>query len=390
MNTSVKGQQEINIGLIGLGAIGKVHAACYSMLQKHFPDYQIIPHIRTVLEPFISSNDEIFQTIGNPTLVNDLEDFFNQKYDLVDICTPNFLHKSQVMRAVEASQNVYCEKPLAKNLEEAIEITRCSLEKKVFSNTSFVYRYLPAFAQMKSIIAAGGIGEVMNFRAQMVISSYVNPEQPISWRLKRAISGGGVLVDLGVHMIDLARFFFGEADWVQCETRTFIKQRPQNPKEAELDGLVDVDDWAVCTLGMQNNAVGVIEVTRVAGGMGRSANFEVYGREGTLIGNLQEPGNVRFFSRKKNEWNNGQGNYPDAPGIRPNKQVWVESDGSLNNLTRLHLASITDMLLCLRDGKTPMNNFESALATQKVMEMAYRSADANGKRISLKENGDHA
>ncbi|HAF61556.1 MAG TPA: hypothetical protein DCK95_04445 [Anaerolineaceae bacterium] len=387
MDATSKAKNKIKVGLIGLGAIGKVHTQCYSMFQKYFPNHNINLQIVNVLEPSINASDKIFQEIGNPELVNNLEDFFKQKYDLVDVCTPNFLHLTQVTRAIEESHHVYCEKPLGKNLEDASKIADYAKEKGTFSNTSFVYRYLPAFSQMKSIIAAGGIGEVMNFRAQMFLSSYINPEQPITWRLKKDIAGGGALVDLGVHMIDLARFFFGEVDWVQCQTRTVIDQRPSNLKEPELGRNVDVDDWALCTLGMRNKAVGVIEVTRLAGGMGRMANFEVYGREGTLIANLGEPENVRFYSRKNNEWSSGQGHFPDATGIRSSKQVWVEKDGSLNTLIRMHLASITDMLLCMRDGEIPMNNFQSALATQKVMEQAYKSADSNGIQIHLAEAG---
>ena len=105
--------------------------------------------------------------------------------------------------------------------------------------------------------------------------------RPISWRLQKAVSGGGALADLGIHMIDMANYLLGEAAWISCRTRTFIAARPTAAGSSQM-APVDVDDWALCLLGMKNQAEGSIEVTRMSGGLGDSCRIEIFGSKGSV------------------------------------------------------------------------------------------------------------
>src|SRR5512143_337849 len=89
--------------------------------------------------------------------------------------------------------------------------------------------------------------------------------RPMSWRLSWSQSGGGVFMDLGAHLVDLTHYLLGRVASVRADMRTFIGERVAS-KEGEQKETVDVDDWALAKLELDNGAVGVIEVTRMAAG----------------------------------------------------------------------------------------------------------------------------
>ena len=142
---------------------------------------------------------------------------------------------------------------LGLNLDQARESTLAAKSAGVLTHTAFTMRYVPAVQQAKAILAAGALGEIYNFRIHYFHNSYMDPLRPMSWRLKKETSGGGSLADLGIHMIDMVGYLLGDVDWVKCQTRTFITQRPLAAGSSQMAD-VDVDDWALCTLGLKEQS----------------------------------------------------------------------------------------------------------------------------------------
>ncbi|HEY60922.1 MAG TPA: Gfo/Idh/MocA family oxidoreductase [Anaerolineae bacterium] len=373
--------RKFHIGLIGFGFIGKVHANAYRSIPYAFKQPVVTASLQAVLRSKKQPEEQFLSDIETKCCFSK-EEFYNQPLDIIDICTPNFLHREQAIEALSHGLHVYCEKPLGANLSDAREIAKIARKVGSFTHTAFIFRYLPAVRQSKSIIDAGLIGEVFNFRSHYFHSSYINPNRPISWRLKKASSGGGTLTDLGIHLIDLVRYLLGETAWVQCITRTFIGERPPLLGSSKFE-IVDVDDWALCTLGMQNNAVGIIEVTRMAGGTPDSLKLEIFGSQGTIEINLADPGLVKYFDEKKQQWRIGDLGLSTPKDEHPIEQLWPNSKMALGLFINAHLASVYDFLKYINEGKDSSINFQTALADQEILEAAYISASRKGERIKL-------
>jgi predicted dehydrogenase len=374
-------EKELRVGLIGFGMIGKIHARAYQTLQSSGIQECIKPKLEIILRSHLKMEESLLEEIGAPSTTDLPDKFFAQKLDLVDICTPNSTHAQLSERAFKAGTHVYCEKPLGRNLAEAKSMTDAAQKAGVLTHTAFIYRYFPAIQQLKYTIKAGEIGRPFHFRLEIFHDGYLDPQRPLSWRLRQSESGGGALADLGIHLIDLLRFVLGDISWVQCDIKTFIPTRPIIGGSEEM-GSVDVDDWGVCTLGMANGAVGTLEATRLGAGRRQNLSFEIFGEKGSLAMDLSHPGQASIYRLDKAEWQ------PCVP-YQNGKEKMV-AEGYFEHATSLqdfifaaHLASIEDFLISIQQNKPGPIDFPSALINQAILEAAYQSASAEGVRISL-------
>ena len=322
------------------------------------------------------------QAVGFQKVTSDPNEFFDQELDFVDVCSPNYLHFPQVSAALQAGLPVYCEKPLALNLAEAEELSSQANSSGLLNQVAYANRYLPAIRQMKSLIESGAIGEVLHFRTHKFHQSYLDPARPISWRLRRDLAGGGAMMDLGIHLVDLVHYLMGDINRLKAGMRTFIKDRPTQPG-SQVRQNVDVDDWAHCTLETSSGAVGWIEVSRMAAGSGESTAFEVYGSRGSVAYRHTHPDTALFYDLNRKEWLEGSGDLSQAAVQKPRPGLWPTSKFSQGEMTNRHMASLYDFLLNIKEDKPAWVSFDVARKAQEVVEAAYRSATQNGDWISL-------
>jgi predicted dehydrogenase len=372
----------VKIGLQGFGFIGKVHAQAYRSVPFAYPHPISTAKINAVMRVNTQGDKEFMQALGGPAVISDIESFYQQDLDLIDICTPNIFHKDQALEAISRKKHVYLEKPLGMNLAQAREIVEAARFSGVLTHTAFMMRFYPAVQQAKAIIASGVLGEIYHFRAHYFHNSYMDPKRPISWRLQHATSGGGALVDLGVHIIDLTRYLLGEANSVSCRTRTFINQRPESAGSSKLI-MVDVDDWALCTIGLKSGGQGLIEVTRLSGGMGDSGRMEIFGKLGSVIIDLSDPSHCQYYDQNKKVFHSGGLDFPTPDDEIPQTKCWPSAKTSLGYFLNAHTASAYYFLGCIRDSRQSTVNFEDALKTQEVLEAAYRSANTRSETVKL-------
>jgi predicted dehydrogenase len=376
------GNDPVRVGLIGLGFIGKIHAQAYRAIPFCYKNPKTLAKVSAVLRTKISSDQEFLETLGSPFVTTDENAFYSQDLDMVDICTPNALHMEQAITALNHKVHLYIEKPLGLNLAHARKIAAAARSAGVLSHTAFTMRYFPGVRQAKAAIASGALGEIYNFRSQFFHNSYMDPQRPTSWRLQNALSGGGALADLGVHMIDMMRYLLGEASWVHCLTRTFISQRPDSPGSSKLVP-VDVDDWALCTVGLESKAQGSIEVTRLSGGMGDSTRMEIFGSRGSIVIDFNDPLRCEFYEQKSKQYHFGDLDFPTPEGESETANLWPPGKMSLGPFVDTHTASIYDFLQRIRVGRPSPLNFDNAVKTQEILEAAYLSASRNAETIQL-------
>jgi len=372
--------KKLNIGLIGLGYIGKIHAIAYRDIPLCFPQPPVTANLAVVLRSRLDTEVEATKSFGIAT--TDPAEFYAQPLDVVDVCTPNYLHREHVQHAVESGLAVYCEKPLASTLEDARAMANLAEKTAALTQVAFVLRYVPGIRQMKALIDAGEIGEVFHFCARMFHGGYVDYNRPMSWRLRRAQSGGGAFMDLGAHLVDLTRYLLGNVATVRAAMRTFICERCTT-RGSDRRELVDVDDWAHCTLELSSGAIGVLEVTRMAAGADEATEFEVFGNKGALLFQAREPNFVRMYDLKRQQWISGALSLPPIPGERPFEQVWPGGKYSQGLMTNAHLAAAYDFLLNVTERKPSQLDFRAGAAAQEVIEAAYASAARGGELIRL-------
>ena len=195
--------------------------------------------------------------------------------DVVSICTPNYLHSVMTLKALENNCHVLCEKPIAISLEELKKIEIMLSHKNLIYFSSFQKRYLPVIPKIKSIIDDNIIGEINLVRYFFghygPYTSY-NAMSKQKWFIDSEMAGGGVLIDLGVHCIDLLRFLIGE--FAEIEGYSFSNRCQQ---------ILDED---ICNVifRFKNGILGNISVSWCSE---PSEILEIFGSKGTLKIDLQ-------------------------------------------------------------------------------------------------------
>jgi predicted dehydrogenase len=300
---------------------------------------------------------------------------------MLDVCTPNATHRALVEAAVAAHVSVYCEKPVDLSGELTLELARKADDAGIFNQTALVYRFLPAMAAARAIIRAGVIGNVVTWRAVLLHASYLNTQRAMTWRLSRKESGGGALVDLGVHMIDAVRMVVGEFEAVRCVTRTVVGERPC---VGACDGVsrVDVDDWALVTADVVNGSTGTVEVSRVHAGREGAFTFEVFGTKGSVSVDRQRGQAIVMDAASRDVTRDV---VLDDPWVTYLKTAFPSSKMSMGLTCDMHAASIYTFL----DGCTGGDvgflarpTLAEAGWTQRVVDACYQSADT-GNRVDV-------
>jgi predicted dehydrogenase len=200
-----------NVGIIGLGQMGRLHLYnCF-----HIDDVKVI----AVADASKKSLNKA-KLLGVRNLYSDYHDMLDNSdnLDAVIISLPNFLHLEAVKLALESGVDVFVEKPLARTVEECREIVNSVKKSGRKLMVGHCMRFLDAIEKMKDIIHKGRIGSLEVITAEEILNgpfSHAAVPTPVpEWWFDPEKTGGGVLLDLGYHMIDLFRFFAGEANVV--------------------------------------------------------------------------------------------------------------------------------------------------------------------------------
>ncbi|MDF2626743.1 MAG: oxidoreductase [Symbiobacteriaceae bacterium] len=372
---------EIRIGFDAWGSIGRTHVVGLRALPVLFPDLPFRPVLAAVATRNPAKNEAWVRQAGFGGVVGSALELVNgPAVDAIDICTPNALHTETAIAAWRAGKAVYCEKPLAENLAAARRMVEAWREAAgaSASQVAFTLRFWPAVARAKDLLAEGRLGRILSFRGRMVHGGYLDPNRAYSWRLDKALAGGGALADLGIHVIDLVHFLLGPVAGVEARMRTFVPERPA-PDRPGGRARVEVDDWAELTCTLGSGAVGTIEATRAGDGQEETV-LEIFGTEGSLriSSNL---GNIfpQWFERSAGALRERNAEKP-GPYLAALLRVLPPARMTMGAFVDAHTASLHWWLRRIADpawaaGLPPLAaTMEDGLAAQEVLEAAYASA----------------
>ncbi|MEU6386249.1 Gfo/Idh/MocA family oxidoreductase [Streptomyces bauhiniae] len=297
--------------------------------------------------------------------------------DLVDICTPGDSHAEIALAALAAGKHVLCEKPLANTVEEAeamAEAAETAYGRGQLAMVGFNYRRVPAIALARRMVTEGRLGTLRHVRVSYLQDWLVDPEFPLTWRLRKEAAGSGALGDLGAHVIDVAQYLAGEKlAGVSALTETFVRQRPLTEGGS---GPVTVDDAAVFTGRFASGALASFEATRYATGRKNALRIELNGEQGSLAFDLERLNELSFHDGTEPGAHAGFRRIlvtePDHPYL---DAWWPPGHGLGYEHTFVHQAR--DLVHAIAEGRRPVPSFADGLEVQRVLAAVEESAAKN-------------
>ncbi len=303
--------------------------------------------------------------------------------DLIDICSPNDTHRDIALAAAEAGKIIACEKPLAMNVAQSVEMTDAVERSGQPSMVWFNYRRVPALALARRIVEEGRLGRVFHYRAKYLQDWTISPDVPQGgqtlWRLDVDAAGSGVTGDLLAHSIDLALWLNGPFESVSAMTETFIKERPLQD-DPQTTAPVGIDDACAFLARFQNGSLGTFESTRYARGRKNQNTLEINGEKGAICFDLEDAHKLQFFDH---------GDDGHVRGWR-DIQVWDSDHPYMDNwwvpgcaigYEHTFINAVADFLDGLGKGQKTCPDFSDGLATQIVCDAVLDSAGEGEWRV---------
>ena len=368
-------RRTLAVGLIGYNFMGKAHSNAWRQA-PHFFDPSVGVRMKTICGRNRAAVKKAATKLGWENAQTDWRRVIDDsKIDIVDICTPNDSHCEIAIAAAQAGKAILCEKPLARNIDEAEKMVRAVKKARVVNMVCHNYRRVPAIVLAKQMIERGEIGDrIFHFRARYAQDWIVDPNFPLVWRLQSDPAGSGALGDIFSHIADLARYLIGEFREVSAAMETFVKQRPLK-SGARKTGRVTVDD-AVAMIGrFENGALASLEATRFAPGRKNSLTLEINGSAGSLFFDLEEMNRLKFFSGRDPQDRQGFRDIIVTEPSHPYIDKWWPP-GHIIGYEHTFIHTMADFVKAVVDGKSVQPTFEDGLQNQRVLDAVSQSADA--------------
>ncbi len=332
-----------NIAILGSGFIGRFYAD--AILNQRSRDKIVMVQSRreeqclSFAEKYAVSHwtVDIDEAVSHPAV------------DTIVVALPNHLHEEAILACVKYKKAVLCTKPLGRNADEALRILIAVEEAGIFNGYLEDLVYTPKFLKSHEIITSGSLGKILWAK-----SREAHPGPHSEWFWDKELAGGGAIIDLACHCIEVSRSFIGKdikPIEIMCWADTQVK-----PIEAE--------DHAIGLVKYANGAIGQFEVSWAFRG-GLDLRDEVMGSEGTIWSNgfmrtgleVFTSGQAAAYSAEKSESNQG----------------WTYPIGDeLNDLGYNHM--FTDMFNALDSESSPKETFYDGYIINAIMDAAYLSA----------------
>ena len=362
----------LRFGLIGSGYMGRAHAiALHSAAPAFGADYTV--ECVTLADVTQERAQAAAQALGFGAGTADWRALIaDPRIDVVDICTPNYLHAEMVLAAIAAGKHVYCEKPLALDLRQSLEIVAATRRAQVCNVIGFNYICNPMLQVAREMIAAGELGTLVAFRGSYLEDYMSDPGVPYSWRCERKLAGSGALADLGSHLINMARFLVGPIARVSANLQTVHAQRMDRSSGERRT--VENEDMAQALLEFSSGVRGTMEISRIATGYKCGLAVEIHGTRGTLLFDQERMNELKFYSTADAAGRRGFRTILAGPE-HADYAAFCPAPGHGLGINDLKVIEIRNLIRAIRSGGAASPDFAEGLAVQQVMtamELAAR------------------
>ncbi len=373
---------EINVGLVGYKFMGKAHSNAYMSVDKFF-DCTAKPVMKAVCGRNATAVAEFAQRWGWESAESSWESLVaRDDIDLIDIGTPGSTHAEIGIGAAKAGKHVFCEKPLAMNMDESRRILAAVRDAGVKHMVNFNYRRVPAVSLAKQMIDADEIGEIRHARFTYLQDWLVDPMFPMNWRMRAESAGSGAHGDLGAHSIDMARFLVGDLESVVGQKKTFITERPAEGTSSGLSATagegteqVTVDDCSMWLAKFAGGALGTFEATRLAPGRKNFNRFEINGSKGTLVWCFEDMNWLKFYSTECPEHAQGFRRIMATDDCHPYVGNWWPP-GHILGYEHGFVHAVYDLLEDIAHDRPCLPDFRDGAQVVAVLEAVDQSMEA--------------
>lgn len=349
--------KKIKVGIIGTGNISRCHLAGYKLL-KNVEVYAACDINETRVKAYAKDNNI-------PHVFTDYNEMLKlEELDAVSVCTWNSVHAPATIAALRAGKHVLCEKPMALNTAEALEMERAAKESGKLLMIGFVRRFGNDAHVLQDFINAGMMGDIYYAKADYLRRAGA----PGGWFTDKARSGGGPLIDLGVHVIDLTRFLMGKPHAVAATGYTFSKLGQRNNlkqndayRASDAGQVFDVEDMAVAMIRFDNGAVLSLETSFSLNLEKDVGTIELFG---TKSGAKLDP-ELKFYSEQNNYLVN----------VTPTCNTALSFDGLFEN-------EIRHFVGCVAEGGPCLSPAEDGVEIMRIIDAVYQSA-TTGKTVAI-------
>jgi len=355
----------LRLGIIGTGGIAK---GCHLPALVKNPEIEVVAAC-DIIEEKVKTVAQLFNIKDTYTNYKDLLD--RDDIDAVDICTPNYLHSVIAVDALKKGKHVITEKPDAVSVEEVLKMQKAAEDSGKILMAIRNNRFRSDTQFLKKYIGDGNLGEIYAAKCGWIRRRGIPGKG--GWFTTKAQSGGGPLIDLGVHMIDVTIWMMGNPKPVSVVGSTFSKFSSNTAQsdsvhanfgEKKDDGIFDVEDMAMGFIKFDNGACLSIEFSWASNIEAEDAYFELMGTKAGARKHWSDP-NLKIFGE-------ANGSVMDSSPILSNSSYLGNGHGS--NLD--HFAN------CILHGEEPIFKPQQGVNMIKILAAIYKSAET-GKEVIL-------
>jgi len=333
----------MNIAMLGSGFIGRFYADSLQGYRSKDKIVSIYSRKEESVQKFARDYNVAFATTT-------MEDAINRpEVDIVCISLPNNLHEEAVMLCCKHKKAVMTTKPLGRNAEEAKRMLEAVEKAGIFNGYLEDLVYTPKFIKAHASVQEGALGRILWAKSR---ETHPGPHSDWFWDMEQA--GGGCILDLGCHCVEITRSYIGKdikPVEVMCWADTQVKP-------------IDAEDHAIGLVKYENGAIGQFEVSWTFRG-GLDLRDEVMGSEGTIWINS-------FLRTGFDMFTTGKGGDYIAEKAESNTGWLFPVGDELNELGYNHM--FMDMFNAFEQGRQPKETFYDGYVVNAILDAAYRSA----------------
>jgi predicted dehydrogenase len=338
----------LRVGVVGLGWAGRTHAESFQAI----PDAEVVAIAGKEADLAAS----VASRLGIPNTYPDWTDMLDAGgLDVVSVAAPNALHMPIAVAAMKAGLHVLCEKPLAVNVEQAEQMVACAEETDRVLETVFNHRNRGDMALLRRIVGEGGLGDIYYAKAAWMRRRNYEIR---GWFANKEAAGGGPLIDLGVHMLDMLLTLLGEPEVTRVSGSTYASLAPKWLQAQGRDPATwQVEDLATGTLHTADGATLLLEASWAVHGpyADDDMSIHLHGTEGGASVRVQDyvTGPVRI--------------YHDVVG-QPTESV------VLPGTSTGHATVVEEFVEVVRSGGWDQHRGQTGLVRSRIISALYESA----------------
>jgi predicted dehydrogenase len=395
LGTANKGENplnKVNVAIIGTKFMGKAHSNAWRSAPKFF-SVGLEPVMKVACGRDPQGTADFAENWGWESVETDWQKVVERDdVDVVDICTPTYLHQEIAVAAAQNGKHIFCEKPIAVSYAGAKEMYNEASKAGVVHYLNHNYRRVPAITFAKQLIEQGKIGKIYHWRGAYLQDWITDPNFPLTWHLQKKFAGAGPHYDLNSHSVDLARYLVGDIEAIAAMMKTFVTERPL-PGEgagtfkagsgASDMGKVTVDDASFMVAEFENGALGSFEASRFASGRKNYNYFEIYGSKGSLAFNLERMNELQFLDLDDPADEQGFRSILVTNSTHPYIEAWWPP-GHIIGYEHEFTHAVVDFLSAVEKGTEISPNFYDGMKAMQILEAAILSA-TEGRRVAVSD-----